>query len=414
MLTFVAAVTSALLFSFLCSISEAVLLSVRHSQVEALGKTRAGVILREFKREIDVPIAAILVLNTIAHTMGASLAGASFTDVWEERHLPIFTVVFTIAVLLFTEIIPKTIGVAAADRLAAPVALFVRMLIFLFYPVLFLTRQVSRLLRRGTEAPVTSLEEIRLLASLGRSEGVVRKNMAAMIEGAVALRELKARDVMVPRGGMSFLSKEDSIEDNLRIVRQSGHSRFPFTPTGNLDDINGVVLTKDLLFQLSDRPGEAPDWDSLLTKALVVPASMPLEGLLQTIRDERRHMAVVVDEYGGTQGLVTLEDVLEEIVGEIEDENDRVNPFIIKRADGSLLCRGWAETRKVFESLDVRYTNEAVSIGGLVAEEVGRVPRVGDALSYNGLELKVLHASPRRAETVEVRRVAAEDDSDGT
>ncbi len=413
MMTFVVAVTSALLFSFLCSISEAVLLSVRHSHVEALGKTRAGTILRNFKREIDIPIAAILVLNTIANTTGASIAGASFVDVWSEEHLPIFTIAFTLSILLFTEIIPKTLGVVLADRLAAPVALFVRFLVFVFKPILLVTRQISGLLRRGGEAPITSLDEIRLLASLGRSEGVVRKNMAAMIEGAVALRELKARDVMVPRGGMSYLSSAHTMEENLRVVRQSGHSRFPFTPSGNPDDINGVVLTKDLLFHLRDRPEQPPDWDSLLTKALVVPASMPLERLLQTIRDERRHMAVVVDEYGGTQGLVTLEDVLEEIVGEIEDENDRVNPFIIKRADSSLLCRGWAETRKVFEALNVPYDSEAVSIGGLVAEEVGRVPRVGDLLRYNGLELKVLHASPRRAETVEVRKIPEEELEDG-
>lgn len=405
MLTFVLAVAAALVFSFLCSVSEAALLSVRHSHIEALGKSRSGNILRGFKREIDVPIAAILVLNTVANTAGASVAGASFIEVWSDSDLWIFTTCFTIAVLLFTEIVPKTIGVSFADRLAAPVAYFVRTLVFIFYPILLLTRLISGLLRRGTLEPATSLDEIRLLAALGHSEGVVRKGMANMIEGAIALRELKARDVMVPRGGMTYLSGDRSWDDNLSIARQTGHSRFPFTPTGDPDDISGVVLIKDLLFV-----GRA-EWDSVVTKALVVPSSMPLERLLQTFRDERRHMAIVVDEYGATHGLVTLEDVLEEIVGEIEDESDRVNPFIMKRPDGSLLCRGWAETRKVLEALDVQEDVDSLTIGGFVADLVGRMPRVGDLVVHGRLEMRVLQASARRAEAVQVRRLPTPEDA---
>jgi CBS domain containing-hemolysin-like protein len=405
MLVFVLAVASALVFSFLCSISEAVLLSVRHSQVEALGKSRAGEILRDFKREIDMPIAAILVLNTVANTAGAAVAGASFSAVWSESKLWIFTLCFTVTVLLFTEIVPKTLGVTLAGKLAAPVAYWVRGLVFAFRPILVVTRVLSGWLRRGTEAPVTSLEEIRLLAALGSSEGVVRKHMATMIEGAIALQELKARDVMVPRGGMSFLSGVDNLEQNLATVRTTAHSRFPFTPTGNPDDISGVVLTKDLLFAVNDG-AETLDWDSLVTRAIVAPASMPLERLLQTFREKRRHMAVVVDEYGGTQGLVTLEDVLEEIVGEIEDESDRVNPFITKRVDGSLLCRGWAETRKVFEALGHSEDVDSLTIGGFVAERVGRIPKVGDEVNHGPLRLRVLQASARRAEAVEIRRLS--------
>jgi CBS domain containing-hemolysin-like protein len=121
-------------------------------------------------------------------------------------------------------------------------------------------------------------------------------------------------------------------------------------------------------------------------------------------------MAIVLDEYGGTQGIVTLEDVLEEIVGEIEDESDRVNRFIIKRPDGSLLCRGWAEARKVFELFEVDAESDSVSIGGCVAEWVGRVPRVGDVVQFQGLEMRVTQASSRRAERIEVRRLPVASD----
>jgi magnesium and cobalt transporter len=131
-----------------------------------------------------------------------------------------------------------------------------------------------------------------------------------------------------------------------------------------------------------------------------------LERLLRTFQEERRHMAIVVDEYGGIQGIVTMEDVLEEIVGEIEDESDRVDPYIIRRPDDSLLCRGWAETRKVFELLGIDEEVELVTLGGFVAELLGRVPRTNDEVDWNGYRFSVLRATARRAERVAVRKVS--------
>ncbi len=404
MLAFVVAVVTALVISFLCSISEAVLLSVRHSEVEALGSSRPGRILRKFKREIDVPIAAILILNTVANTAGSMVAGASFGKVFPQTPLWIFTAVFTVSILLFTEIVPKTLGVALAARLAIPVAYGVQFFVWVLRIPIFLTRLLSGWLRSGNEVPITSPEELRLLAALGSTEGVVLPSVAEMIEGAVNLRKLRARDVMVPRGGMAMLSATRSLEENLRIVKQLGHSRFPFSESGNPDEISGIVLAKALLFQIYEQPGDV-DWQQVVDKALVVPETAPLERLLELFRTERRHMAIVVDEYGGTQGLVTLEDVLEEIVGEIEDETDRATTFIVKRSDGVLICRGWAETRKVFEALDWEDAeSDSVSLGGYLFELAGRVPRVGEVLTHRDVEFKVTAAGPRRVERVEIRR----------
>lgn len=403
MIAFGAAVASALLFSFLCSVSEAVLLSVSHAQVQSMAGSRAGRILKRFKREVDVPIAAILILNTIAHTIGAAVAGATYENVFPADTLWVFSLVFTLAILVFTEIVPKTLGVTFARRLAVPVTYFVQTLVAAFRPVLFVTRAISSLLRRGHRAPVTSVEEIRLLAALGRTEGVVAANTAEIIEGAIALKELTAYDIMQPRDGIAYLTSARSIEDNLSLIRRTGHSRFPFTHEPDLDKIEGVVHVKDLMFQLHDTPGD-PNWERLLMPAVVVGENTPLEQLLRLFQEKRRHMGTVVDEYGVIKGIVTLEDVLEEIVGEIEDESDRVNPFIKKRSDGSLSCRGWAEIRKVFELLGVNEEVDVVSVGGFVADLVGRVPRAGDEVVWNGLRFTVLSASPRRAERVEIRR----------
>lgn len=404
MLVFVLAVATALMSSFVCSISEAVLLSVSHAQIESLGKSRAADLLRKYKREIDLPIAAILTLNTTAHTIGASVAGAYYGDVFDPHTLWVFSVVFTLAVLLFSEIIPKTIGVASAGTLAIPVTYGITALVSVLKPLLRVTRWIAKAISPTTAQPVTSLEEIRLLASLGRTEGVVGTLAADMIEGVATLRELRARDVMVPRARVVYLSGQRTLAENLDVVRRTGHSRFPFTRTGDLDAVEGVVLVKDLMFTLHEA-GEDVNLEDLLTKSLVVPSSTTLERLLRMFQQQRRHLAIVVDEYGGIEGIVTLEDVLEEIVGEIEDESDRVDPFVTKRADGSLVCRGWAEARAVLGGLGVDADDvQAVTVGGLVAELVGRVPRAGDRAMWRGLELLVTQASPRRAERVEIRR----------
>lgn len=404
MLVVVLAAAFLLVCAFLCSISEAVLLSLRHSHVEALGKTRIGAIWRSFKREIDVPIAAVLVLNTFAHTMGAAVMGAAYTAAFGHGTLIIYSFVFTVVLLIVSEIIPKTVGVRSAEHLAVPVGYAVRGLSWVLTPLLFVTRRISRLFVPAGAMHSTSLDEIRLLAALGQTEGAVGARVASMIEGAATLRELRARDVMVPRSAVIYLSGDRPLEKTLEIIRSSGHSRFPFSFKGDLDHIDGTVVVKDLMFQLVDTPNE-PNWDEVLSKPLMVPSAAPLERLLRVFQEERRHMAIVLDEYGGTQGIVTLEDVLEEIVGEIEDESDRVNRFIVKRPDGSLLCRGWAEARKVFELFDVDAESDSISIGGCVAERVGRVPRLGDVVQFQGLEMRVVQASSRRAERIEVRRL---------
>jgi CBS domain containing-hemolysin-like protein len=413
MLILVLTVLGSLAISFFCSIAEAVILSVQHAQIEALGKSRAAEILREFKREIDIPIAAIVSFHTVAHTVGASVCGAMYVHAMGESTLWAFSLAFTIAVLLFSEIIPKTIGVTYVAQLAASVAYAVTGLTFVLKPLLFLTSVVAKTLRGNHENPVTSLEEIRLLVALGRTEGALAGRVADMIEGATALRELTAYEVMVPRSQVVFLSGERTIQENLDLIRRSQHSRFPYTPDADLDHAKGVILVKDLLFRDGAlATGADIDLDKLQTPLLVVPASAPLEKVLRTFQEERRHIAIVVDEYGGTQGLITLEDVLEEIVGEIEDESDRVDQRIFRRNDGVFVCRASAETRKLFEILGIDEAAETVTVGGFVADLVGRVPRSGDVVEFHGFQFSVARASARRAERIEVRRIVAPTKSD--
>ena len=404
MTTLALTVLWSLVVSFCCSIAESVVLSISHAQIQALGKSGAAKILRHFKREVDIPITAIVAFHTVAHTVGASVCGAMYVDVFDENTLWVFSAVFTILVLVFSEIIPKTLGVTFVAQFAKPVAYGVSALVVVLKPVIWVTNLFARLLRRGQDVSATSIDEIRLMVALGRTEGSLGGRVADMIEGAARLRELTAYDVMVPRSQIVMLSGDKTLEENLGVIRRSGHSRFPYTQGGDVDRIEGIVLAKELFFSLRDS-GDSVDFKKLVATPLVVPSSAPLEKVLRTFQEERRHMAIVVDEYGGTQGIVTLEDVLEEIVGEIEDESDRLDPSIVRRGPGVYSCRGSAETRKVFELLGIETDSEMVTLAGFVAELVGRVPRVGDNVEWEGHRFTVTRASARRAERIEVRPV---------
>lgn len=407
MVIFITAVSVVLVVSFLCSIFESVLLSVTRPQVEVLarGGRKSGALLANFKENIDGPIAAILILNTAAHTIGAAVAGASYTSVFGGNTLWVFSILFTLAVLLFTEIIPKTIGVSNAAKLAPAVAYGIQWLTILLRPMVVLSERISRSLRGGAESNVTSVKEIRLLASLGRNEGVVGTRTANMIVGATHLGTLRAHDVMLPRDDVHFISGSMNREDALAVIRESGHSRFPFSPSGDIDDVSGIIFAKELLYWMVSHDGESIDWDAISSEALVIPESLPLPRLLRMFQDSSRHMAIVVDEYGGVEGIATLEDVLEEIVGEITDESDRPIKDIVERKDGSLFVDATVDLRKLSAQLELPFEpeDEVTTIGGLMMETLERVPAVGDSIEWHGYRIAVLKADRQRVKMLSVK-----------
>lgn len=410
MLLFVLAVATSLVVCFVASIAEAALLSVSNSRIEGLAHagSRAGLLLRRYRREPDQPIAAILVLNTVAGSGGAALATDQFHVAFPNVSPAWFAAVFVGTMLTFAEVLPKTLGVVHANRLAVPLAHGVHVAIVLLGPILWLTRQFSRLFTPAGTPATTSLEEIRVLTAAGKSQGAFGSITAELIENATRLRDTKARDVMVPRDRVAFLSGKASTEANLGLVRRGGHSRYPYSPTGDLDRVTGFILTKELLFSL--RENVEPDWESLLIPLLVVPETATLNNVLRRFQRAKRHMAIAVDEYGSTQGLITLEDVLEEIVGEIEDELDIEETLIVERPDGTLLCRGLAECEKVFERLGlsgVETTSNTLS--GFLAERLGSVPTAGSTVEHGGYGFEVTKANNRRAERIRVRRLTPDD-----
>lgn len=409
MLIFVIAVMVVLIISFFCSIFESVLLSISRPQVEVMVNEgrRSGRMLANFKDNIDSPIAAILILNTTAHTIGAAVAGASYANVFAANTLWIFSILFTLAVLLFTEIVPKTLGVSYARQFAPAVAYGIDLLTRALKPLVVVSEAISRSLRKEKRIPVTSVEEIRLLATLGRSEGIVGNRTADIIVRATRLRELNASNALLPRKDVKFLYASMDRGTVLKLIRDSGHSRFPFLPRHDSDEVAGIAFAKELLDWMILHPGEEIDWTQMLREPLIVPQSMTLISLLRTFQDERRHLAIVVNEYGSIEGIVTLEDVLEEVVGEIFDESDfNLLQDLHKAPDGRLMVHGHVDLRRLADRLGVTWQEpgDATTVGGLVTEKLERIPVAGDCIDWQGYRIEVTNAGVRRVKLVAISK----------
>jgi len=312
--------------SFACSIMEAVLLSVTPGYVGALERSDdpAGQRLREMKEEIERPLAAILTLNTIAHTVGAAGAGAQAAVVFGSAAVGIFSAVLTFLILIFSEIIPKTLGASYWRRLAPPVARLLPALVWMVWPLVVLSLWLDRLLSRGgRDRGAVSREEIAALAEEGRRSGVMKESESRIIERLFLFGELRAHDVMTPRTVVFALPAGARLEAVLEAHEVLPFSRIPIYGDGP-DDVAGYVLKDEILRRAASGEGDTRLAD-LRRDFLVVPESLALPDLFERLVEEGELVALVVDEYGAVEGIVTMEDVIETILGrEIVDEADSV------------------------------------------------------------------------------------------
>jgi CBS domain containing-hemolysin-like protein len=319
------AVGIALIVSALCSIFEAVLYSVPSGHIEVLARenNRSGQILKRLKKDIEKPITAILTLNTIANTMGAAVAGASAAAVFGEQYLGWFSAAFTIAILLFSEILPKTAGVTYAKVLAPWIAMPLAWLVKILAPLIWLCQTVTRIMpRRGGEILV-SAKEIQAIAVLSRKSGAIEPEQEKVIANILELQNITARQVMTPRTVTFSLSEHLTVAEAREMkAKWNQHSRAPVYDK-DPDDVVGIVLRKDVFLDDSGEQSNLRLAD-LIHPVHFVPETAPLNRLLIDFFERRQHLFVVVDEYGSITGVISMEDILEEIVGrEIIDESDK-------------------------------------------------------------------------------------------
>lgn len=319
-------VMMALGFSFLCSVAEAVLLSITPSYIEEQKEKRPkrAALLKRLKQDnVDRSLAAILTLNTIAHTVGAIGAGSKAAAIFGSAWFGLFSAVMTLMILFLSEIIPKTIGAVYWSKLVGPTALFVRSLIVTLYPIVWISESVTRLISRGKIIRVFSRDEFIAMARVGEQIGQIHDNEARIIRNLFRFGSVKVTDIMTPRTVISALPEDLTVLGAWEYIVNTPFSRHPIYKKG-IDDITGVVFRDDILLNKAQGQGDET-LKSIKRDILIVPESVSLTVLLESFLRNRQHIAIIVNEYGGTSGLVTLEDLIETLMGmEIMDEMDSV------------------------------------------------------------------------------------------
>ncbi|MGC9325990.1 MAG: CNNM domain-containing protein [Desulfomonilia bacterium] len=316
----------ALGFSFLCSIAESVLLSITPSYIEAQKEklpNRAQLLTRLRLDDVDRSLAAILTLNTIAHTVGAIMAGAKATVVFGSAWFGVFSAAMTLMILFLSEIVPKTIGAIYWSKLAGPTVYFVNGLIFTLYPLVWISERLTKIISHGKQIHLFSRTEFIAMARIGEKTGLLSDNESRIISNLFRFETLKVTDIMTPRTVVSGLPEDMKIRDSMGYITQSPFSRLPLYKN-DIHDITGFVLRDDILLREAQEQGDET-LKTIKREIYAVPESSSLSKLLEYLLKNHQHIAIVVDEYGAMKGLVTLEDLFETLIGiEIMDETDKV------------------------------------------------------------------------------------------
>ncbi len=332
----------ALVFSFLCSVAEAVLLSITPSFIADLRdrKPKLAALLKRLKQDnVDQSLAAILTLNTIAHTVGAIGSGAKATVVFGSAWFGLFSAVMTLMILFLSEIIPKTIGAVHWRKLAGLTARFVRLLIWCLYPLIWISEALTRLIARGESGHTFSRDEFIAMAGIGERGGQIDEQESRIIRNLFRFGSLKACDIMTPRTVIAAFPQDMTVSEALDTRHKAQFSRLPLYQI-NIDHVIGFILRDDLLLSKAQDRGDER-LETLKRNLLTVSGEMKLSELLTFLLDHRQQLALVVGEFGGTEGLVTLEDVVETLLGlEIVDEMDKVEDM------QALARQQWAKRAK--------------------------------------------------------------------
>jgi putative hemolysin len=343
--------------------------------------------------------------------------------------LVVVTLVIALASIVIGELVPKTLALNFPERLALAVARPISFIQELLRPIVWFVTRISAVLVRllgGKEKPqggYLSTEELKLLVETGSEQGGIEEEEKEMIHGVIELGDKVVHEVMVPRIGIRAINVEDPLDEVLEMIVRAGHSRLPVFDE-SLDNIVGILYAKDLLPYLrgNGRTNGTIDIRTLVRPPVYVPESKPVDDLLHEMQVQKRHIAIVVDEYGGTAGLVTLEDVVEEIVGEIQDEYDTEEPMVedlstdeelAYRLDGRV---SMDDLRDLFDLSDDDEPDEEAydTVGGFVVHRVGRIPLPGAEVQFREeVRIMVEGAEPRRVAKVIVSRPRREEDGNG-
>jgi putative hemolysin len=412
--------------------AEIALVSVRRSRIEQLvDEDRPGA--RRVRRLLDEPgrflavsqlgltfigfFASAFAAVSLSKQLAGLLAGVGMDrGTADGVSLLIVTILLALFTIVFAELVPKTLALANAERVSLSLSLPIDLIARALGPIIVLLTGITNAIVRlfgaevSSEAQITA-EELRLIVERGGEQGVLEAEEEQMINAVIELGTRRVHEVMVPRIAMVTLPVTASFEEATDTIIAEGHSRIPVYEE-TIDQIVGILYAKDLLPFLKQESPDTAALRTLLRTPVLVPESMTVDDLLHELQRRKVHLAIVLDEYGGTAGLVTIEDLLEEIVGEIQDEYDVEEPLIVKLSDDEARVDGRADVDELSElfdmSLDLEDEAEYDTVGGLIYHRIGGVPKPGDEVKVDGLTLTVESTDGRRVGKVLVVRTRDE------
>ena len=397
-----------LVLSALFSSSETALTTVNRIRVRTLagqGDKRAMTLLAVLQNP-EKMLSVILIGNNVVNLYASSLATTVTLSLFGSKLVGVATGILTLAVLVFGEVAPKTMASRNAEHLALRAAGSVKMLMWLFTPLVFVVNNLARLVMKlfGADRPgkreLMTAEELRTIVQVGHEDGVIENSERKMIDNVFDFGDRSARDIMIPRIDMTCIDVEAGYDELMEVVREEKYTRIPVYKD-SADTIVGILNIKDLLFREQDKPFRIAE---LMRKPLFTYEQKKTSELMVEMRKNYTNLAIVLDEYGVTAGMVTMEDILEEIVGEIRDEYDRDEEKSIRRiSPNTYLIEGNVKIDDVNEVLQLHLASEDYeSIGGYVLEQLEHFPKEGECVTKGGISFTVTRMEQTRIAEVKL------------
>ncbi len=378
---------------------------IRIKNMAENGNKRAAMALKLVEKYDEI-LSTILVGNNIVNITCSSVATLLFVNLLKDPDLgaTVSTIVLTIVLLIFGEISPKTIAKERPEGLAMFSAPILQFFLIVLTPITFFFKLWQKLLGILFKSPddqgITE-EELLTIVDEAEQDGNLDKDESELIRSAIEFNELEVRDIFTPRIDISAIPSGISKEEAAEVFSETGYSRLPVYE-GTLDNITGILYLKDFYNAAYNRK---TDIQEIIKPVIYVPRSKKISDLRKELQEQQLHIAVVTDEFGGTVGIVTLEDILEELVGEIWDEHDEIIREISEVDENKYIVSGKANIEKVFETLDMDSDFEAITVGGWVMETLERIPNTGESFTYQNLQVQVMKMAGRRIEQVEIIRM---------
>ncbi len=384
------------------SSTETAFSSVSHTRLKSrakLGDKRAQLAL-DLAEDYDRLLSTILIGNNIVNILASSLATVEFVFFFKDAGVTVSTIVMTVLVLIFGEISPKTLAKDRAEQMTVAVAPAARLLVKLFTPLNWIFMQWRRLLMRLFPAPEDkgmAEEELLTIVDEAEQEGEIDEHESDLIRSAIEFDDLTAEDILTHRVDIVALDVGMSMDEAEAVFRENTFSRLPVYEE-NIDDIVGIIHEKDFFNNRS-----AKSLKELMHPPMFITPGAKLSDLLRVLQKNKTHMAIVSDEYGGTMGLVTLEDILEELVGEIYDEHDEIVEEFKRLPDGSWQIDASAELEDMQELFDMNGEFNASTVSGWVVDQMGRIPAVGDSFTFGNLAVRVTQVEATKVLEINVK-----------